>query len=181
MYNTYKITYGELRKKNKNIIFINRNNFKKSYIQKDYINIDTALKRAESWLLNEVPHFDKDDYLTYNTNITPSPYDFFSSFLSYSNPLNLIICLYILINRCYKKKDLIKIISDPFNVLLIIITGILVLNNKFSNGLGSREPNYQNKMIEVLKKNPDLAKRLSAVSMDFPTAENIRWIISLHR
>lgn len=181
VYNTYKITYGELRKKNKNIIFINRNNFKKSYIQKDYINIDTALKRAESWLLNEVPHFDKDDYLTYNTNITPSPYDFFSSFLSYSNPLNLIICLYILINRCYKKKDLIKIISDPFNVLLIIITGILVLNNKFSNGLGSREPNYQNKMIEVLKKNPDLAKRLSAVSMDFPTAENIRWIISLHR
>lgn len=178
VYNTYKITYDELRKKNKNIIFVNRNDFKKSYIEKDYINIDTALKRAESWLLNEVPHFDKDDYITYNTNITPSPYDFFSSFLSYSNPLYLIICLYILINRCYKKKNIIKIISNPVNILLVIMIGILVLNYKFSYGLDSREPNNQNRMIDVLKKNKNYIQYITSVSMDFPTDKNIRWVIN---
>jgi len=56
--------------------------------------------------------------------------------------------------------------------------GILVLNYKFSYGLDSREPNNQNRMIDVLKKNKNYIQYITSVSMDFPTDKNIRWVIN---
>jgi len=44
--------------------------------------------------------------------------------------------------------------------------------------LDSREPNNQNRMIDVLKKNKNYIQYITSVSMDFPTDKNIRWVIN---
>ena len=202
----YKRTYQDMITNNKNIIFILNNYSSKkvrvygkvynraSYDAAMYGDVNTAAKHAEHWLSHHVPYlYMGNKYSTYNCNITPSNIlNWVINFICYAYPILSIICSIILIWRLFKitkstkstKNYLIKFLTDPFIIIAVIIL-ISTFNGYyhykvFGPGIQNGEPYNQNKMIDVLKKNETLAKKLSAVSMDFPTAENIRWIISLN-
>lgn len=189
----YRMKYSSMIYGKKNICFVSNNDKERSYNDPANKYIHTAIPYAEKWLINTVPKTSYYKYLIYHCNITPSTPDFITSFICSGNVFVLVICLIILAFRLHyiikssltRLGKLIKFITDP---AIIIVGFILVMYftgcsfmKGFHKGLQGREPEFQNKMIAVLKRNEKQAKLLSAVAMDFPTTENIKYVISLNK
>ena len=100
--------------------------------------------------------------------------------------LSNIIIIFLLINIIYKlykyidNKDPVKINNLSIIIIYIILSKFLCYFR--TKGLKYKEPGYQNRIIDILKKENDIKiiKNISSVVMDYPSKENIKYIISLN-
>lgn len=203
-YLTYEQFY-KMKYKRRNIYIIDNNQVYFSYKVPDFYNVHDAAKHAKKWLNNILntpsflhPKHKEENNIIYSCNITPSKTVLIISFLCYNNIVFLIICIIFiiirflfLINNSNKKSDtilisILKFLFDPTMIILYIIFSFYIscyIRKGFNKGIGSREPYYQNTMIDVLKNNTLYKNNkplLSIILLDFPTYENIQYIINLN-
>jgi hypothetical protein len=187
--NSYKCTYQNMVENNKNIYMVYFKNT--SWKGKYYKNIESAEKWADTWVKSLV----RDKYAKiFACNITPNTMTFVRGFICYGYPIILLICLIIIAWRLYtiftskrsylwpdKRSSIIKIIADIGIIIIFIFICTFIGGCTYTNafwGIKGSATEYQNRMIDVLKKNKNYIQYITSVSMDFPTDKNIRWVIN---
>lgn len=185
-----------------NFIGIHGGMYKQSFRLPEFEEKNKAIIQNKKWLKEYFPRTDNnnDKFLLYNTNLYPSNVTIVKSISCMLYPLKIFCFIFILcviaayyIYRYGKYTSplyiLRKFILNPFilfsiiwNILYLLFLYVPVCTHTFNifKSLYTKEPQVQNEMINILKKQRHLAKELSSVAMDFPTDENIKYIINLN-
>jgi hypothetical protein len=183
-------TYQNMIDENRNIYIITDREVNTSWTEESK-NIKSAEISAEKW----VKGLRRDnDANIFSCNITPSVSTYVHGFLCYGYPIIFLICAIIIAWRLYviftskksylwpdKRSSIMKIIADIGIIFILIFMWIFIGGCTYTNsflGIKGSATGYQNRMINVLKKNKYYIRYITSVSMDFPTDESIRWVIN---
>jgi len=181
-------TYESMVNSNKNIYILTDEDVNTSWTE-----ASKNIKSAEIWAEKWVKGLRRDnDANIFSCNITPSIMTYVHGFLCYGYPIIFLICAIIIAWRLYvifiskksylwrdKRCSIMKIIAEIIFILIfmLIFIGGCTFTNSFG-GIKGSATEYQNRMIDVLKKNKNYIQYITSVSMDFPTDKNIRWVIN---
>ena len=179
------ITYHDLMEEGKNIIIIDKNmscphnqfmGLNTSYNGAEYKNINNAIDYSKEWLKS----IHSDQYSILNTNITPYETVIIKDVLCILSNIIIIFLLIYIIYQLYKyieDKGSLKIINLLIIIIYIILSEFLCYFR--IKGLKYKEPEYQKRIIDILKDENDI--KISSIVMDYPNKENIKYIISLNK
>jgi len=184
----YRCTYKNMVENNKNIYIMSNDYVNYSY-GPNTKTIESSEKWNEYWLKQEAS---KSRWgapsNVYGASISPDTMTFVQGFICYGYPIMLLICLiiialrlYVIFSRANKTRTIYNIITDIVIIIVCIFVCTFIGRCAYTKafwGLKGTEPEYQNRLINVLKRNKSYIKYINVVQMDFPTDKNIKWVIN---